>query len=413
MRLSTSLIYQNGLNGILNQESLMSRLQEQLSSGKRVLTPSDDPLAASLAINVSQTASMNSTYAANRNTIKQSLGMEENALNSVVTTLQSVLQRVVEAGNGTLSDSDRQSLATALRSARDQLVGLGNSTDGNGQYLFSGYQGFTQPYEIDGDGNVTYNGDNGQRMIQVEQSRQLAGSDIGTDIFSRAVAGTLAYITSAGSATTPNAGTGQFGPVSLDAPSSSNFVGANFQITFGNNATTGALEYTITSDAPGYTPVTAEYKEGARIDMGGVSLTMKGQPAAGDTFAVETPGSGNMDMFGMLNDLITTLEQPTGNSDVRTAELVNKLATANKTLSLGLDNVLTVRASVGARMNEIDALDATGTQNGLSYTQQLSNLENVDIYSTTTELLLRQVALQAASSSFSKIIGSSLFSMNK
>ncbi|MCJ9713941.1 flagellar hook-associated protein 3, partial [Bordetella hinzii] len=79
----------------------------------------------------------------------------------------------------------------------------------------------------------------------------------------------------------------------------------------------------------------------------------------------------------------------------------------------GMDNVLTVRASVGARMNEIDALDATGTQNGLSYTQQLSNLENVDIYSTTTELLLRQVALQAASSSFSKIIGSSLFSMNK
>lgn len=147
--------------------------------------------------------------------------------------------------------------------------------------------------------------------------------------------------------------------------------------------------------------------------MGGVSLTMKGQPTAGDTFSVETPNSSNMDMFAMLNDLITTLEKPTGNSDVQTAELVNKLATANKTLTLGMDNVLTVRASVGARMNEIDALDATGTQNGLSYTQQLSNLENVDIYSTTTELLLRQVALQAASSSFSKIIGSSLFSMNK
>ncbi|OZI75209.1 flagellar hook-associated protein FlgL [Bordetella genomosp. 12] len=412
MRLSTSQIYQNGLNGILNQESQMSRLQEQLSSGKRVLTPSDDPLAASQAINVAQTASMNSTYASNRNAAKQSLGLEENALTSVVTTVQSVLQRVVEAGNGTMSDADRQSLATALKSARDQLVGLANSTDGNGQYLFSGYQGYTQPYEIDGDGNVSYKGDTGQRMLQVEQSRQLAGSDIGSDIFSRAVSGTLSYITSAGSATTPNTGTGQFSTVSLQAPTADNYVGANFEISFSTNADTGALQYTVTSDAPGYTPVTADYKEGATIDMGGVSLSIKGQPAAGDSFSVQTPDSGNMDMFGMLNDLITTLEQPSQNSDVQTATLVNKLATANKTLSLGLDNVLTVRASVGARLNEIDALDATGTQNGLSYTQQLSKLEDVDIYTTTSDLLLRQVALQAASSSFSKIIGSSLFSMN-
>ncbi|HYG44348.1 MAG TPA: flagellar hook-associated protein 3, partial [Bordetella sp.] len=46
MRLSTSLIYQNGLNGILKQEATLSRLQEQLASGRRVLSPADDPLAA-------------------------------------------------------------------------------------------------------------------------------------------------------------------------------------------------------------------------------------------------------------------------------------------------------------------------------------------------------------------------------
>src|SRR5690606_20118012 len=182
MRLSTALIYQNGLNGILKQESTLSRLQEQLASGRRVLTPADDPLAASLAVNVSQTSSMNATYASNRNTAKQTLGLESNALSSVVTTLQSVLPRVVQAGS-TLTDADRQALVTELEASRDQLVGLANSTDGNGQYLFSGHQGFSVPVTVDADGNVSYGGDNGQRLIQVDQSRQMAGSDVISDIF--------------------------------------------------------------------------------------------------------------------------------------------------------------------------------------------------------------------------------------
>ncbi|WP_171962956.1 flagellar hook-associated protein FlgL [Bordetella trematum] len=409
MRLSTALIYQNGLNGILNQESAMSRLNEQMSSGRRVLSPADDPLAASLAVNVSQTASMNGNYAANRGMLEQSLGAEENALKSVVLTLQDVLQRVVESGKGTLSDADRQSLATALTSSRDQLLGLANSTDGNGQYLFSGYKGQTQPYEIDSTGTVTYQGDTGQRMLQVEQSRQLAGSDIGSDIFSRAAAGTMAYIASAAPG---NDGTGTFSAVSLDSPKPGNFVGSDFHVAFATNAATGALEYTITSSNPGFTPITAEYEDGKLIDMGGVSFKISGEPAAGDQFKVEMPSSGNMDMFATLNNLISALQAPSGGDPVRSAALSNQLATANKTLTLGLDNVLTVRASVGSRLNEIDALDATGTLNALSYSQQLSKLEDVDIYTTTTELLLRQVALQAASASFTRIIGSSLFSMN-
>lgn len=115
MRLSTALIYQNGLNGVLNQEAAMARLQEQLSSGRRVLTPADDPLAAALAINVSQTSSMNSNYDANRKQAEQALGAQTNTLQSVVKNMQEMLKRVVEAGNGTMSDADRQALVIALK----------------------------------------------------------------------------------------------------------------------------------------------------------------------------------------------------------------------------------------------------------------------------------------------------------
>ncbi|CAP42472.1 flagellar hook-associated protein FlgL [Bordetella petrii] len=405
MRLSTALIYQNGLNGILKQESTLSRLQEQLASGRRVLTPADDPLAASLAVNVSQTSSMNATYASNRNTAKQTLGLESNALSSVVTTLQSVLQRVVQAG-GTLSDPDRQALVTELEASRDQLVGLANSTDGNGQYLFSGHQGFSAPVTLDADGNVSYGGDNGQRLIQVDQSRQMAGSDVISDIFGKASAGSKAYIVEANEA---NTGTGQFSSVSFDTTTGS---GANqdFIVTFSDVG--GVLHYT-TDTVPSSAPVTAPYVEGQTIDLGGISFSVSGQPAVGDSYTIETPKASNMDMFETLDTLIDTLGRSTTNDPAAVAAINNALATANKKLNLTLDNVLTVQASVGARLNELDALDAVGSQRTLSYTKQLSNLEDVDVYSVTSELLLRKVALDAASSSFSIIQGSSLFSRGR
>ncbi|MCD0505745.1 flagellar hook-associated protein FlgL [Bordetella petrii] len=408
MRLSTSLIYQNGLNGILKQEATLSRLQEQLASGRRVLTPADDPLAASLSVNLSQTSSMNATYAANRNTAKQTLGLESNALSSAVTTLQSVLERVVQAG-GTLSDPDRQALVTELQAAREQLVGLANSTDGNGQFLFSGHDGFTQPVTLNADGSVSYGGDDGQRLIQVDQARQMAGSDVISDIFGKAANGSMAYIIQADAG---NSGTGQFSAVSFTVPDAGNNVGRDFTISFSD---IGGVMHYIADTVPGSTPAPAPqpYTEGQTIEMGGVSVKMSGQPADGDSFTVETPQASNMDMFDTLDQLIDTLGRPATNDPAASAAINNMLATANKKLTLTLDNVLTVQASVGARLNELDALDAVGSQRTLSYTKQLSNLEDVDVYSVTSELLLRKVALDAAASSFSTIQGSSLFSRGR
>src|SRR5690606_11619553 len=102
---------------------------------KRMVTPSDDPLAASQAINVSQTLAMSERYAANRKVASMNLGMEENVLNTVTLQLQDVKTRLVEAGNGTLSSADRNVLAEVLELARQNLIDLANSTDGNGQYL--------------------------------------------------------------------------------------------------------------------------------------------------------------------------------------------------------------------------------------------------------------------------------------
>ncbi len=420
MRISTSLFYQNGLNGILNQQSQVAQLQSELASGKSVQTPGDDPLAAAQAINVGQDSSMNDAYASNRATADQSLGTEENTLASVTTAMQSVLQQIVQSGDGTMSDSDRQAMVTSLTSLRNQLVGLANTTDGSGQYLFSGYQGFTQPYVMDAaTGEVTYEGDQGQRTIQVEQARQFSSSDTGTDVFNRVTPGTSAYITTADSA---NLGTGVFTPASVGVPNSTNNVGMDFEVDFSSDPT-GTLGYTVTMtdpQNPSAAPVTTAwtaYTDGANISMpgGGVSFSVSGTPSSGDSFTLDTPQNGqgtNMDMFQTLNNLITTLSRPSQNDPVASAAITNELATANKQLSLNYNNILTVRSSIGARMNELDALNATGTEKGLSYTQQASNLTEVDMYSVTSNLQMRLVALQAATQSFSLVQSSSLFSMN-
>jgi flagellar hook-associated protein 3 FlgL len=563
VRISTALFYQNGLNGILNQQSKVSTLQNELSAGQRVLTPADDPLASAQSVIISQSASMNTTYASNRATANQSLGSEENALSSVTTTLQSVLTQIVQAGDGAMSDADRQAMVTQLTSARDQLLGLANSTDGNGQYLFSGYKGFTQPYttvtDSSGQSQIVYQGDTGQRTIQVEQTRQMASSDVGTDIFNRVSPGTISYITTASgnAAGGANQGTGTFSATSVSAPSATNYVGDTFKINFtqdnsdgpgtgnvtysvavtdakgnpvtdisGNpvilypdtykgvaastnvsgatatvatsgtvgtsTATTNppatAYTYKVSVTSSGYdssgnpiyqysaqgvdisgapvgtattpatfTPgepitldngttfsidnlpttaadyantfgsnpvaenftITPSFSSGDTIDMNGVSLSIAGTPAAGDSFTVAPPQDGvggNVDMFKALNDLITTLSQPAQNNEVTTSAISNALSTANKQINLVLNNVLTVRSSVGSRMNELTALDDTGTQKDLSYTSQLTDLKGAnmnDLYSITSDLQLRQVSLQAALQSFTLIQGSSLFSLNK
>lgn len=390
----------------------MNRLVEQVGSGRKNLSPADDPLAAALAIGVAQTQSMNSTYGMNRQTANTNLGQESNTLTAVTNALQEARTRIIQAGS-TLSDSDRRTLSTALKSTRDALLGLANTTDGNGQYLFSGNDGSMMPYSKNAAGQITYSGSVGERTIQVDQSRQMSTSDLGVDIFGRANPGSQAYVASASNM---NTGSAEFGAVSVTPGTGG--AGKTFEVKYEADAVTGAMGYRVTTTNPdGSSTVVPPppqaatlYADGAVIDFGGVSVAVKGIPNAGDSITVESVQSANMDVFATLDSIISALDAPNDGDPVAMARLNNALATANKKFANNYDNVLTVQASVGARMNELDALDATGTQKGLSYAKSLSDLEDLDYFQGASQLALRQVALQAASAAFMTIQGSSLFS---
>jgi flagellar hook-associated protein 3 FlgL len=192
MRISTSTLYDLGVAAINRQQSALLKTQQELATGRRILTPADDPIAAARALETTQSDSMNTQYGVNRGWAKDSLGQVDGIFASVDNLLQDVKQIAIQAGNGSYSDSDRQSLATELKSRFDELVSLANSTDGTGKYLFSGYSTSTQPFSNNG-GNVQYSGDEGQRVIQVSPTQQMQISESGRQLFERVPDGNGGY----------------------------------------------------------------------------------------------------------------------------------------------------------------------------------------------------------------------------
>lgn len=184
MRLSTSLIYEQSMNSVVDAQSSWLRTGKELSTGKKISTPSDDPIAASQAIVISQAQAQNKQYSLARTFATQRESLEDNILNQVVSVIQSAMEKVIQSGNSTLSDENRGSLATDLEGIRNQLLNLANSTDGNGRYIFAGYQTENPPFAADATtGFIDYNG--GERPVeqQVDADRTMLVGHTGRQIF--------------------------------------------------------------------------------------------------------------------------------------------------------------------------------------------------------------------------------------
>lgn len=183
MRLSTGMMYDQQMRGVTNAQSSWLKAGEQLSTGKRVVNPSDDPLAAAQAVVLSQAQAENSQYQLARNFATQSVSLEESTLQNVTSAVQSAQTLVISAGNGALSDDDRASYATQLEGVRDQLLNLANSTDGNGRYIFAGYNSDSAPFTKDANGKVVYNGGSEAITQKVDASRTMTTSHTGEQVF--------------------------------------------------------------------------------------------------------------------------------------------------------------------------------------------------------------------------------------
>ena len=555
MRVSSNMIFDQSVRTMNQQTSDLLHTQQQISTGRRILTPSDDPVAAAQALQVTQAQDINTQYATNQSNAQSSLGLEDSQLASVSDILNQVRTLAVQGANSTLSNSDRASIATQMRASFNELLGIANATDGNGQYLFSGYQGDTQPFSATVGGNPpsTYAGDNGQRLQQVAASRQIPVSDSGNAVFNDIKSGNGLFSTNyatgntgsgvidGGSISDPTkwnnaSNSGQYqvrfagistatGSVGVPSGGFTGIAAGNDQFTLSidgaapttitiptpttpgsfdpNNATdlaalqanidaalgagvasasvnasghlvvtavgsttgsgvaigavsgdTGMASVfgTATNTAPstnydivdvagtaatnpnygksvfsnppgtpsGASTYTHAYTSGQPISLSGMSLygtnatdfgasvTITGAPANGDSFSIAP--SANQSVFTTLSNLITSLESNATGTPAGAAKFATDMGSALTNIDQASQNILTVRASVGSRLNEITALGSSNSTTNLQLSQTLSTLQDVDMAKAISDLTQQQTGLQAAQQSFAKVSQLSLFS---
>ena len=180
MRISTMQIYNGGTAGIQNLQSDLYSAQNQVNTMRRIVTPKDDPIGAAQALMVTQAGAVNELYQKNQGAADSKLAALDSTLQGISEELVSIYEKSVAAGNGAYSDSDRKEIAAELTERLDSLVSLANTQDGNGRYVFAGFQSTTTPFS---GSPITYAGDDGQQKLQVTASQFVTTNLSGNDVF--------------------------------------------------------------------------------------------------------------------------------------------------------------------------------------------------------------------------------------
>lgn len=299
MMISTQMSYRNSQNAI---SSARAKADEQLLKNadmKKFLNPGDDPLGAAQSINTAQEFSVNKAYQDNRTAAKQQLQEQETVMTTVIDSITALRTKIVQAGNTTYSDDDRAVLATELQGIRDSLLANANAKDANGQYLFSGLDGKTKPFNDDG--TFAIDPDLSKpRTVQVEASREVATSIVGDTFFS----------------------------------------------------------------------------------------------------APAKDGSGTVDLFATIDKLITTLNTPVAGDPAAMDNLNAVVGESNRNMDSLFDNATSTRAALGARFNEVESLDAAGSQQSLRIAKKLSDIEDLDPIEGISQLQSYQLAVQVSAMSY-------------
>lgn len=421
MRISTIQAYNTGVRGIQDNYSSAVRTQEQISSGKRILTPADDPVASVRLLQLEQEASKLSQYKDNLSAATNSLTQQEAVLNSVNNLLQRVREITLEAGNGALDAGGRQALAQELAEREDELYGLLNSQNARGEYLFGGYQSDSQPFLRQPDGSYSYEGDEGQRFIQIGSAKKVAINDNGKALFAD-----VTNVNRVKAIAEPaNTGTAR---VSLGVVENKREYDATFYPLANPDVAAGAHpRIVISPDATSYSiqagtpPVELNPAVGGalqanpsgsyEIRYGGVMVSLDGDLAAGDQFTLSVGGDQQSEKRSVLDSIRLLRETLEGTDDSPDGKLERRdmLSVSLQNIDSAMEQVMGVQTSLGARLNVIESTRAENDEATLINTQVKSGLADLDYAEALSRLSMQSIVLEAAQQSFVKISGLNLF----
>ncbi|MCU7855702.1 MAG: flagellar hook-associated protein FlgL [Candidatus Thiodiazotropha sp. (ex Lucinoma borealis)] len=182
-RVSTSMLFDLGISSMLERQSDLSRAQMQISTGKRILTPKDDPPGAAYALDLRTSITQVEQYQNNADRARARLELQEATLRGVDDLMPRILELTIQGQNDTYTPGARQAIAEELRQLNDELMALANTRDSDGEYIFAGYDADSIPFSNPADGVFAYAGDMGTRALQISATRQVQDRENGYDVF--------------------------------------------------------------------------------------------------------------------------------------------------------------------------------------------------------------------------------------
>ncbi|MDB5815241.1 MAG: Flagellar hook-associated protein FlgL [Rhodocyclales bacterium] len=402
MRISTSQIYNVNVGNITRQQGDLLKLQTQLSTGNRVVLPSDDPVAAAGALEVSQATAQVALNKNAQGSANDTLSSLDSTLSSVGDLVSYVHERAIQAGSAALSQADRNSLASDMQAQFDSLMSIANSTDANGQHLFAGFKGDVQPFNGTLSG-VTYAGDQGQRTVPVSNTRNMPVSLNGQEVFMDIPTSGQTF------SALPSLGNTGTGTVSSTATVGA-YAGGQYGIRFTSATTYNVFDRAADPAMTGVPLASGAYTAGSPINLppapatAQIQVTLNGTPATSDTFSVN-PSSGVTNAFKMISDFITNLKTG-GTGPAYYASIQDTMSQADS----AQQNVLRLRAQTGSRQVELQSLGNVSDNLTLQYADTTQRLVGLDYAKTISDYQLQQTYLDASRNSFVKTTSLSLFS---
>ena len=393
MRISTAHTFDSGIDALTRRQSELSAAQEQLTTGKRVARASDDPAAAARAERA--LAAIGHADADQRaiDASRVAVTQTETALGDAGTLLQRARELLVAAGNASYSDAERQGIAGELKQIRSELLSVANQSDGAGTYLFGG-QGATQEPFVDAPGGVQYAVTAGQS--RTESSTRLPLTSDGRLAWLSAPTGNGVFVTGAA----PGVAGATIDSGRVADPSA--LTGASYSIDF--SITAGATTYAVLKNGLPTAVTAAPYVSGQAIDIDGMTVSVSGTPAAGDSFQL-APSTPTLSVFDVLDKTVADL-QLLGRSG-------SQIAQSNAFNLRDIDSVMnglrSARAAAGAVLNTIDAQSDRVDSKKLSAQTERSNAEDVDLVHAISDFQAKQSGYDAALKSYASVQRLSLF----
>ncbi|MDA8628503.1 flagellar hook-associated protein FlgL [Pseudomonadales bacterium] len=395
MRISSNQQFQQGIDALLRQQAKLAETQEQLATGNRILTPSDDPAASTQLIKLSALSAANQQFDRNIVFAQNDVDLSESKLKSAGDIIQRVRELVVQANNATNSDQSRSAIATEIENNLYSMRDLANSKDATGDYLFSGFNATTKPFVKEGSGYV-YKGDQGERFLQIADGIQIQVRDTGTEIFQKI-----------------RNGDGRLRVAIPDSNQGSALV--NLESTVTSLVGTYSIEFFEEENEPLHYRVLNEdgeavvgatlYEPDQQVSFNDINVSVSGSPVAGDKIEIEP--SEFQDVFTTLQLLVDKLKAPIASAPPNS--LSNHLTQSLQEMDLVLDKFLSVRSSLGSRLQELDTAKGQNADEDLRLQRSVGALKDLDYAEAVSRLNMQMTGLQAAQQAYVKVQGLSLF----